>query len=87
MARTTVNIEDPLLRELKSLSKAENLSLAEIVSETIALGLAARKRAKKASPVFRWVSQSLEPLVDMRDKDCLRVLRGDVRACLSNKVS
>lgn len=77
MARTTVNIEDPLLKELKSLGKAENLSLAEIVSETLALGLAARKRAKKASPVFRWVSQPLEPLVDLRDKDAVSTVLDD----------
>ena len=77
MARTTVNIDDPLLRELKSLGKAENLSLAEIVSETIALGLAARMRAKKASLVFRWVSQPLEPLVDLRDKDAVSAVLDD----------
>ncbi|MDX2021895.1 MAG: hypothetical protein SF187_16780 [Deltaproteobacteria bacterium] len=71
MARTTVNIEDPLLEELKAIGKEENASLSDVVSEALALGLAARKKAKKAPPAFKWVSQPLEPMVNLKDKDAL----------------
>ena len=66
MARTTVNIEDSLLLELRSLQKKEGKSLGELVSEMISLWLAARKQKAAAES-----SHGLGARVDFNDKDAL----------------
>ena len=55
MARTTLNIDTPLLQELKMLQKREGKSLGRIVSELLAEALSNHGRKKRTRQVFRWV--------------------------------
>ena len=70
--RTTVDIDDPILDEVKRLKEKEEKTLGAVVSELLAEGLAARKRKPVKGVVkFEWPVQSLEPLVDYHDKEAL----------------
>ncbi len=70
--RTTIDIDDPILEEVKRLKEAEAKSLGELVSELLAAGLAARNRRPARNAVkFDWPVQRLEPLIDYHDKEAL----------------
>jgi len=68
--RTTLDIDDPILREVKALHEREGRSMGAIVSELLADALK-RRHAPQARQVFRWVSRPMNALVDMADKDAL----------------
>jgi len=74
MARTTINIEDPLLHELKKLQKMEGKSLGRVVSEMVALGLESRKSSAQEPVEFHWLARPLGARVDLNDKDALYAL-------------
>jgi len=66
--RTTVDIDEPILREVKALQEKEGRSLGALVSELLADALA-RRRAAQTLPTFRWTSRPMNALVDLADKD------------------
>ena len=66
--RTTLDIDDPILREVKALHEKEDRSMGAIVSELLAEALA-RRRPSRARPSFRWTSQDMKSLVDLSDKE------------------
>jgi len=68
--RTTVDIEDPILREVKAIHAREGRSMGAIVSELLADALA-RRRSTRARPAFRWTSRPMRALVDLSDKDAV----------------
>jgi hypothetical protein len=70
MARTTLDIETPLLRELKKLQKEQGRSLGKIVSQLLAEALA-RRKTTPAPPKLRWVSRPMHSLVDLADKEAV----------------
>lgn len=69
--RTTVDIDDPILRDLKRLQQREGKSMGRLVSDLLAASLAARREAPPAPQVFRWESQDMAARVDLRDKDAV----------------
>ena len=70
MPRTTLDIDGPILRDLKKLQKREKKPLGRIVSDLLALALR-REKAPPAVP-FRWTARSMgAPLVDLGDTDAL----------------
>jgi hypothetical protein len=71
--RTTVDIADPILEEVKRLKEKEEKTLGAVVSELLVEGLAARKkrRGTEKSKPFRWISKDLKPRVDLQDKEAL----------------
>jgi hypothetical protein len=69
LARTTLDIDTPLLKDLKRLQRSEKKSLGRLVSDLQAL--AARRRARRPAPVFGWVSQDMTSKVDIADRDAL----------------
>ena len=72
MPRTTLDIEGPVLRELKALQRHEKRSLGKIVSQLLAEALSLRERGKVAkAPRFSWVSRPMKALVDISDKEAL----------------
>lgn len=71
MARTTLDIDTPLLEELKKMQKMEKKSLGALVSRLLAEALAHRSRRRAAPRDFRWVSQAMGARVDISDKDAL----------------
>jgi hypothetical protein len=70
MPRTTIDIDSPLLNEIKVLQKKEGRSLSRIVSELLAEGLAQR-RSGHPSPRLHWISRSMQARVDLKDKEAL----------------
>jgi hypothetical protein len=66
--RTTLDIDDPILREVKAIHEREGRSIGAIVSELLAEALA-RRRPSRARPSFRWNSRPMKALVDLTDKE------------------
>ncbi len=66
--RTTVDIETPVLKEVRELQKREGGTLGELVSRLLAEALARRPK-KPPSPAFEWTAKPMGALVDLADKD------------------
>jgi hypothetical protein len=66
--RTTIDFDEPILRDLKRLQKKENKTLSQLVSELVARGMAARNERKEQRP-FKWIARPMRARVDLRDKD------------------
>jgi hypothetical protein len=71
--RTTVDIDDPILREVKAIHEKEGRSMGAVVSELLADALA-RRRAARGRPAFRWTSRPMKALIDLSDKDALHAV-------------
>ncbi len=70
MPRTTLDIDAPLLKELKKLQEKEGRSLGKIVSQLLAEALARRKTAPDL-PKFQWVTRPMHALVVTSDKEAV----------------
>ncbi len=68
--RTTLDIDDPVLRELKRRQRAEGKSLGKVASELLARALAEPGEAK-APMKFAWIAQAMGARVDVADKEAL----------------
>jgi hypothetical protein len=68
--RTTLDIDDPILREVKALHEREGRSMGAIVSELLAEALA-RRHPSRARPSFRWISHPMKSLVELTDKEAV----------------
>lgn len=66
--RTTVDIDDPILSEVRALHEREGRSMGAIISELLAEALG-RRRSTRKSPAFRWTSRPMKALVDLEDKE------------------
>jgi hypothetical protein len=70
--RTTIDIDDPILKEVKRLQQREGKSLGRVVSDLLAHSLAARKEVSASkAPAFRWVSKPMQARIDLADKQAL----------------
>lgn len=70
MSRTTLNIDDPILKEIKELQKNEGRGIGKIVSQLLAEALVQRKSPKE-KPKLEWISCPMHSLVDLSDKDAV----------------
>jgi hypothetical protein len=70
IVRTTLDIDDPILKEVRTLHEKEGRSMGAVVSELLAEALA-RRRSSDARPSFRWTSRDMKPLVELSDKDAI----------------
>lgn len=77
--RTTIDIDDPILREVKAIHEKEGRSMGSVVSELLADALA-RRRVTRARPAFRWTSQPMKARVNLSDKDALYAALDDDRS-------
>ncbi len=66
--RTTLDIDDPILREVKAIHEREGRSIGAVVSELLAEALA-RRRPSRPRPSFRWTARPMKHLVDLADKE------------------
>jgi hypothetical protein len=70
--RTTIDIDDPILKEIKRLQRREGKSLGRLVSDLLAQSLAASKSAApSALPPFQWLAKPMRARVDLADKHAL----------------
>jgi hypothetical protein len=73
MARTTLNIETPILKEIKTLQNKEGLPMGKIISRLLSEALAKRKTGRVTTPSLRWVSRPMQATVNIADKDILYI--------------
>jgi hypothetical protein len=66
--RTTLDIETPVLKDLREIQRREGGTLGDLVSRLLAEALARRTR-KPAVTALEWTSRPMRALVDLADKD------------------
>ena len=71
MSRTTLDIDAPILAELRDLSEREGKSMGSVASELLARALAERASQPRTAPRLVWNTTSGAPAVDLRDKEAL----------------
>jgi len=71
MPRTTLDIDAPILRDLKRVQKRDGRSLGRLVSDLLAVALRHRDDGAVGPPSFRWISRSMKARVDLGDKEAL----------------
>jgi hypothetical protein len=75
--RTTLDLADPVLRELKQVSKEDGGSLGDVASRLLADALSVRARGRKSKTRLDWSSQPMRAKIDLADKDAIyRALDG-----------
>ena len=70
MSRTTIDIDDPILKEIKGLQKKEGRTIGKIVSQLLAEALA-RRKTHGSTPKLDWISRPMHARLDLADKDAL----------------
>jgi plasmid stability protein len=71
MARTTLDLDSAVLRELRRRGAREGKSMGQVASELLARAVA--HRADAPAPPFKWVSADLgHPLIDLEDPEAMR---------------
>ena len=71
MARTTIDLDPTILRELRRLGAREGKSMGQVASELLARAVAGA--ADLPAPEFAWASAALgEPKVDLEDPEAVR---------------
>ena len=68
--RTTLDIDDPILRELKRLQAKEGKSLGRLVSDILARALKENAPPSAASP-SSWIAKPMGARVNLSDKDAV----------------
>lgn len=67
--RTTIDIDDPILNDLKRLQQRNGKSLGRLVSDLLAQALAeSQAAARQPAPAFRWNSRPMKAKIDLADK-------------------
>lgn len=66
--RTTLDIEAPVLKEVRELQRREGGTLGDLVSRLLAEALARRPK-RPVAPNLEWKTRPMGALVDLADKD------------------
>ncbi|HTT38136.1 MAG TPA: hypothetical protein VMH32_10755 [Burkholderiales bacterium] len=69
--RTTIEIDDPILKQLKRLQRREGKSLGRLVSDLLAESLHRYEGERPPRPPFQWISKPMGARIDLADKDAL----------------
>ncbi len=69
--RTTVDIDDPILKDLKKIQPKEGKSLGRLISDLLAQALGERKSAKAPTRPARWISKAMGARIDLADREAL----------------
>jgi hypothetical protein len=68
VARTTVDLDASVLRELKERQRREKKPLGQLISELVAKAIDSEPDSASS---FAWVTKDLRPRVDLEDKDAV----------------
>lgn len=71
MARTTIDLDATILRELKRLQKKQGKTLGRLVSELLARALAREKKEPATKKPFKWITRDMGLKIDLYDKEAL----------------
>ena len=69
--RTTIDIDDPVLQDLKRLQRLEGKSMGRLVSDLLVVALAQTRNGKPDAPTFDWTSRAMGARVNLADRDAL----------------
>ena len=69
--RTTVDIDDPILKDLKSIGKKEGKSLGRLISDLLAESLDRRKSERKPPPSPEWITQKMDARLNLADREAV----------------
>jgi hypothetical protein len=69
--RTTVDIDAPVLKDLKKIQQKEGKSLGRLISDLLAQALGERKSAKAPTRPPRWISKPMGARIDLADHEAL----------------
>jgi hypothetical protein len=74
MARTTLDLDASVLRDLRRRGELERKSMGQVASELLARALSEGSSPQPAPP-FRWLRRDLgAPHVDLEDKEAVRAI-------------
>lgn len=68
--RTTLNIDDPLLKELKRLQAQQGKSLGRLVSDLLAQALSSAAE-RPAQTRMEWIAKPMNARMDLSDKEAV----------------
>ena len=71
MARTTVDIDTAVLKEIKKIQKRDGRSLGAIISDLLSDAIARRAAKEPSAPLVKWIAQPMKPKVDLLDKEAI----------------
>ena len=71
MMRTTLDIDAPVLRDLKKLQKQEGKTLGRLISDLLAEVLGRRSAPPRRQTALRWTRRAMGARVDLSDKEAL----------------
>ena len=69
MARTTIDLDPTILRELKDRGQREGKTIGQVASELLAGPLSEPTPTPKP---LRWISKPMGALIDLEDKEAVR---------------
>ena len=69
--RTTLDIDEPILRDLKARAKAESKSLGRMASELLARSLKLETGGDKIARMDAWIASPMGARVDLSDSEAL----------------
>ena len=72
MPRTTVDIDGPVLDDLKRIQKREGKSLGRAVSDLLAEAISRYGSKRKKPAKLDWISHPMKARVDLADKEAVR---------------
>ena len=68
--RTTLDIEAPVLKELRQIQKREGGTLGSLVSRLLVEALSRRRSGPPSRP-FRWTAREMGARIDLMDKEAV----------------
>lgn len=69
MPRTTINIDATVLRHVRRLARAQGKTLAQVVSELLAIALSRNRDAPVTE--LSWNSKPMRARIDLEDKEAV----------------
>jgi len=69
--RTTIDIDDPVLKDLKKLQQKEGKSLGRLISDLLAQAIGERRAAKAPDRPTQWISKAMAARVDLADSEAV----------------
>ena len=66
-----MNIDDPIMKDLKRIQQNEGKSLGRVVSDLLAQAIGERKTAKTSTKHPRWISKPMNARIDLADREAL----------------
>ena len=71
--RTTIDLDAPILKDLKELQRLEGKSLGRLASDLLAQAIRDRRDAmhQAAEPQFNWITSAMGAKIDLSDKNLL----------------